>query len=633
MKANRFATITPLEWGLTLLALVLCFWNYGGWSITNDELSALNRLQYDSLGELIQKGIMPDGHPALMQLFLYGWTAIFGENTWLLRLPSVLFTLAGLFFFYRFAHKWFSYPAALLATSTLVFSQFFLNYGQLARPYALGFMACMLVVYSISHFEAEKHKKRAQWGLVIGLILSFTAHYFAAFTALLSLLLGFTQLKNKQSKKRYFGLSLLAAGFLTLHLPITLKHLKIGGLSWLPVAEDDFLFSFLLNAFNHQLIFLALPLILGFMFLFFKKPNFNIKGSLILLILFITPYAVGHYYSLHYQPILQYSVLLFSLPFGILFFYAFVPKGVSIKKVRLGMFLVSALGLVSLYQSARFFRSRPFANFKEVIASSINYPKVNEEQKLVAFANNNDSTYFDYYYRQFGEKAAFDVPQFRGTKELNIASKLLKKQDADQVMLAFAGVAIPLEIYELAKTRYPNVEIQKRFFNSEFLVLSESEQERATYFSESWGASERWEFDESLWLDTSIQGLARPYKIESNSLYSFTYKNKLGKLSSEQHPWLVISLKAKSAIESNFKIVVDVSREGETIFWRSFDSQTFYKENEWYQVLYVWTRDKALKDEDEIKIYLWNPDKSEFYLHDLKVVNYLDSDYRFYEIN
>jgi hypothetical protein len=633
VKANRFATITPLEWGLALLALLLYFWNYGGWSITNDELSALNRLAYDSFGELIQKGIMPDGHPALMQLFLYAWTAVFGENTWFIRLPSVLFTLGGLYFFYHFARKWFSYPAALLASSTLVFSQFFLNYAQLARPYALGFLGCMLVAYSISHFETEKHKKWAQWALVGGLIISFTAHYFAAFTALLTLLLGFTQIKKKAHKKRYFGLSLLAALVLCLHLPITLKHLKIGGLSWLPQAQDDFLFTFLVNAFNHQLLFLALPLALGFVFLFLQKPSFNFKGSLILLILFITPYAVGHYYSLHYKPILQYSVLLFSLPFGILFFYSFVPENFSIKKVRLGMLLLTVIGFGSLYQSKRFFGSRPFANFKEVIAASLDYTKAHTDQEVLAFANNNDSSYFDYYYRQFGAKSPFDLGQFRETNDLKRAGILLNTKEAQEVLLAFAGVPIPLEVYELAKTTYPEVKVQKRYFNSEFLVLGKSDKKRATYFEASWAESERWEFNEDQWLDTSIQGKVRPYKIESNSLYSFTYKNKLGKLSTTEHPWLCISLKAKSEAASNFKIVVDVSREGETIFWRSFDSQTFYQENQWYQVLYVWTREQTLKDEDEIKIYLWNPDKSEFYLHDLKVVNYLDSDYRFYEIN
>lgn len=633
MKANRFVTSTPLEWGLTLLALMLCFWNYGGWSITNDELSALNRLAYDSIGELVQKGIMPDGHPALMQLFLYAWTTVFGENTWFIRLPSVLFTLGGLYFFYHFSRKWFSYPAALLATSTLVFSQFFLNYAQLARPYALGFLGCMLVAYSISHFENEKHKKWTQWTLVVGLIISFTAHYFAAFTGLLTLLVGFTQIKKKAPKKRYIGLSLLAALILSLHLPITLKHLKIGGLSWLPKPEDDFLFDFLLNVFNHQSYFLALPLILGFVFLFVKKTKFDFKRSLILLILFTVPYAVGHYYSLHHKPILQFSVLLFNLPFGILFFYSFISTALDRKQLGLAMVFLFLTGLGSLYQSNRFLGTRPFANFKEVIESSINYPKAHSKQKLLAFANNNDSTYFDYYYRQFGVNSPFDLGQFREAYDLKKASQLLKTRQADKVMLTFAGVPIPLEVYELTKTQYSKVEIQKRFFNSEFLVLSKSTEERATYFEEKWGETERWEFDERLWQDTVINGLERPYKITPTSLYSFTYKNKLGRLSSEQHPWLCISLKAKSAKGSNFKIVVDVSRAGETIFWRSFDSQTFYQAAEWYEVMYVWTRDQSLQDEDEIKIYLWNPDKSEFYLHDLKIANYLDSDYRFYEIN
>ena len=38
--------------------------------LMNDELSALHRLQFQHLSELINKGIIPDGHPAFTQIFL-----------------------------------------------------------------------------------------------------------------------------------------------------------------------------------------------------------------------------------------------------------------------------------------------------------------------------------------------------------------------------------------------------------------------------------------------------------------------------------------------------------------------------------------------------------------------------------
>ncbi|MFB6257840.1 MAG: hypothetical protein ABEH38_04025 [Flavobacteriales bacterium] len=51
-------------------------------SLGNDELSALQRTRFDSFPEMIQKGVIPDGHPAFVQSFLYVYTGL------VLRLPD-----------------------------------------------------------------------------------------------------------------------------------------------------------------------------------------------------------------------------------------------------------------------------------------------------------------------------------------------------------------------------------------------------------------------------------------------------------------------------------------------------------------------------------------------------------------
>ena len=64
-----------------LVAAVLRFYNYADWSMSNDELSALTRLQFDSFGEMIQKGVRDnDMHPMGVQSFLWVWTHWFGLN-------------------------------------------------------------------------------------------------------------------------------------------------------------------------------------------------------------------------------------------------------------------------------------------------------------------------------------------------------------------------------------------------------------------------------------------------------------------------------------------------------------------------------------------------------------------------
>ena len=62
---------TCVLFGVLVLAAVLRLYHLTQIPFANDELSALYRLQFPSFKTLITQGVMPDGHPALVQVFLY----------------------------------------------------------------------------------------------------------------------------------------------------------------------------------------------------------------------------------------------------------------------------------------------------------------------------------------------------------------------------------------------------------------------------------------------------------------------------------------------------------------------------------------------------------------------------------
>ena len=62
-----------LLWILAIAA-ILRLSGLTAFSLSNDELSALARLQYDSVSTVITEGVYTDFHPAGVQLFLYYWT-------------------------------------------------------------------------------------------------------------------------------------------------------------------------------------------------------------------------------------------------------------------------------------------------------------------------------------------------------------------------------------------------------------------------------------------------------------------------------------------------------------------------------------------------------------------------------
>ncbi len=61
------------------------------YQFTLDEWSALDRVKFDSLSELIEKGVKIDAHPAFVQVLIFYLTKIFGYTTWIQRWIIVSF--------------------------------------------------------------------------------------------------------------------------------------------------------------------------------------------------------------------------------------------------------------------------------------------------------------------------------------------------------------------------------------------------------------------------------------------------------------------------------------------------------------------------------------------------------------
>ena len=78
-------------WALIIVAvgLGLRLWNLG-FSYSNDELSALSRVRFDSFAQLVRDGFYVDGHPGGIQVFLFYWVKLFGMSEWAVRLPFAL---------------------------------------------------------------------------------------------------------------------------------------------------------------------------------------------------------------------------------------------------------------------------------------------------------------------------------------------------------------------------------------------------------------------------------------------------------------------------------------------------------------------------------------------------------------
>lgn len=123
---------------LTLWVAVFRLIHLFDFPLNHDEYSSLIRTDYSSFSDLIQRGVMTDAHPPFLQVFLTYWVRIVGTESWMVKLPFIIFSIAAVPLIYAFAKSWWGKSTALItaAGTGLLFLPAY--YGMMARPYASG---------------------------------------------------------------------------------------------------------------------------------------------------------------------------------------------------------------------------------------------------------------------------------------------------------------------------------------------------------------------------------------------------------------------------------------------------------------------------------------------------------------
>ena len=299
---------------ILIAAGVLRFYNYGGFSYSNDELSALNRLHYNTFAELVQKGFYVDGHPGGIQIFLWQWLKLFGDNEWAVRFPFVVFGILAVWFSFKVAKFMFGTAAGLFTAAALSFLQFPLLYSQIARPYGSGMLFCLMLVYfwlqlffdKNGKLNNEKPRIRILAGFALSASLCMYNHYFSFLFALIVGFSGFV-FARKNNVFHYISAALVAALLFVPHIPITLNHLTYKGVGlWLGVPDKMWIFGHIFYIFDQSVFILSLFLTTLLALLFVEKQGKSMARFRILLATwFLLPILIGYIYSVKVNPVLQ----------------------------------------------------------------------------------------------------------------------------------------------------------------------------------------------------------------------------------------------------------------------------------------------------------------------------------------
>lgn len=335
---------------ILLVASVLRLWNFYHIPFTYDEFSALFRTQFDSFSEMIEHGARVDGHPAGIQVFLFYWVKLVGFSEPWVKLPFIIAGIVSVYLVWKIGKLWFGEAAGLFSAACLAMLQFPVIYSQIARPYGSGLFFVLLAAFYWTKIVQDKISRFGMHhvGFAISGALCAYNHHFSLLMIGLIGMTGFFFLKGRRLL-HYIIAGVLVFVLYIPHLGIFFHQLSLKGIGqWVAVPTPVFFVNYFKYIFEFSILLLTV-FVVCFIIALNKSiisKEFKItRYTLISFLWFIIPPLIGYWYSVNVAPLLQFSMLIFSFPFLLLFLGSFWGKVVS----KLNLVLILVLSLTMIY--------------------------------------------------------------------------------------------------------------------------------------------------------------------------------------------------------------------------------------------------------------------------------------------
>ena len=569
--------------------------------LSHDELSAWNRIgDYDSFSEMLRLGVLPDMHPAFMQVLLQYWVKIFGDSAFAMRIPSTLFGMAAILLLYRLGIRFFNQRVGLIASLLLMFPVFSILHTTLARPYAPGLFFIMLLLYGVFRLEDSRVKSQYTGSsllIILGATGAIYTHYYAGFSAGI---LGIAALYYVRTNRWVY---LILSGFISMvlflpHWHITKEHLSRDGLGWLGKPKLQWLVDYFVTYFNSSgwiILFVLIVLVLAGILNRFTMSH----KARFLFLAFLSIYFLSHLVSWFYTPILREPGVLMFTP---LLFLSFADwfKEWPRKNFKIWLLTIfSGFGYHSVY-NAGLFQIKHFEPFREMVDLIQIHDDKYGRENMLRFCNVTDVNYLNYYARKTGANLDFELTLIEEIEEIHELARWIEKTEKEYVMLARTNRAQNVIQLEIIQNKFPKQEVAHYFFNANFNIWSRGDFSDR-HFLKEFNPANQPEWFANWNSDTTKNEFIGDLKIPVSTLRrekSYLLLKSIG--------WI-----EDSATSLNFVVVGErngeiVSQGESSVLYQAWDQlalQNIHGNRCFYTAIEI---PEKLKDSDELHVYFWN---------------------------
>jgi len=438
---------------------------------THDEFSAIIRAQYGTFGDLIEKGVKIDGHPAGVQIFIWLLIKWFGVSVIALKLPFILFGLLSVWMVYLIGKEWFNSTVGLTSAAFVSFLQFPVMYSQIARPYSSGLFFTLLLVWFWTRvlFRPERKFLLNLAGFTVaGALCAYNHHFSMLFAAMVGITGLF--LCNRKRLLPYLVACAMVIVLYLPHLPIFFYQLGVGGIEgWLRKPRFDFITDFIqyifhFSVFLYLLIFLLVSLSL---YWYSDRPKIRIRFVLISATWFLLPFLIGYLYSTFRSSVLQYSVLIFSFPYLLFIPFSLFKTEKPLHQAVL-VALIAAIVIPSLIFERHHYTLFYKSPYREMVVEAKKaVDSLGAANCLVILDTRREIN--PYYLEKPGCR---DLP-FLYADSAGTRGKLLSLLDSCKRPCLVYGClsTAPWENYALIRSRFPILEVHRTYAGGDFYLF------------------------------------------------------------------------------------------------------------------------------------------------------------------
>ncbi|MFN0033163.1 MAG: glycosyltransferase family 39 protein [Flavobacteriales bacterium] len=591
---------------IMLVAAVLRLWNVFNIPFTHDEYSSMLRADHDSVGAMIQHGIITDTHPPLSQFIYYVLMHTGGKHELWIKWPYLLMGIASVWLLYRIGVRWFNATSGLLAASFFAVLQECVMHSQIARPYALG---CFLILCAAHLLTSSLYSSKPfRWWQIIttGIVLALCAlsHHFCMLAAFL-LFTGFCVIVGKAKWKHAMWIAVVALLCYAPNLFILKYQLAQGGIGTVVSKPDA---GFLLNYFHYLFHFswwmLAMVALLLVVSVFRWNGLHKWKWQLFAGSIFLLSYVAGHFYSSYVAPVMHFRVLYFALPFFLLFLFSFI-KLVSGKWQLILISCVLSVGACSLVAERfhyRIFYTSGYEGVWESTAEAASLAK--KSRSMLAYT----PYMFAYQNKSHGLDLINTNPDSSWT--MNDYVHFFDTCGASQFSMGFTMQYYkpPVEVLGMLAEKYGHIAVHHNYFNSWYYCFD--------FLGSHLPNHLRLSEDDCRYLRSAKltnANSADALHLGPHDEYGYECSFDLPHANVNYCDWVVATALVQADSLCNALLVLEVFQNGKSMHWQAGEMKNFRMDNQTITRIYtgLYSPDVLKKDEPyTIKAYLWNKNDS-----------------------